>query len=202
MAEKKISELTAASALDLTETFPVVQSSTTKKATGAQMRTALKSPIPLASRFTTVGTVNAGKDALYTDTIPAGTLGTNGDRLEVEYSGDISAHISNTYGLYVDFGGQSLFNPGVGANLPHPVAQPFNLELTIIRENATTVRAATVAIAPPVTDEAIDFPIIFTNYSSVTVDLSTALDLVLSGEGVVTNDVVVRLGTVTYIPAA
>lgn len=61
MADVKISALPAASALDGTEEFPVVQSATTKKATGSQMATYVESLFP-----SLVGTPAAGDISYWT----------------------------------------------------------------------------------------------------------------------------------------
>lgn len=162
-------------------------------------------PETIATHLTSNGNEGTGKDALVTFTIPANTLAVNGDRLEVEFAGLIAAHVSNLYGLYIDLGGQSLFNPGGGANLPHPQAGAFNLEASIMRKSATSVACSVVGIVPPIETGVFsiaDPPIIFAAYdNATTVDLSTELTLVFSAEATVDNDVLCEFGTCTKYPA-
>lgn len=166
---------------------------------------AVGAPETIATHLTSDGNQGTGKDPLVTFTIPANTLAVNGDRLEVEFAGFISSHVSNTYGIYIDFGGESLFNPGTGPNLQHPQTGPFNIEASIMRKSATSVACSVVAIVPPIETGVFsiaDPPIIFAVYdNATTVDLSTELTLVFSGEGVDDNDVLCEFGTCTKFPA-
>ena len=203
MADTKISDLTAASTLAGTETLPVVQSGTTKKATVDQVLAA--APTTTNTHLTSKGNEGTGKDSLVAFLIPENTLAVNGDRLELEVAGAISAHVSNTYGIYIDFGGESLFNPGLGANLPHPQAGMFNIKASIMRKSATSVAISCICVIPPTETgvfSVVDPPMIFCWYDdATTVDLSTSLYLVFSGEGVSDNDVIVQFATCTKYPA-
>lgn len=198
----KISELTAATAVDGGDLLAIVQSATTKKASVSLLADALGMPTTIFARADAVSNVGTGNDLLYTNTIPANTLSANGDRLEVEYSGYLNAHVSNTYGLYITFGEQSIFNPGSGKNIPHPLEGAISIEVTIMRRSATTVTVSTVCVIPAISGSPGTPPIIFTtNTYEITVDLSTALDLVISGDADVNDDISMWQGHCTKYPA-
>lgn len=203
MADTKISALTAATTLAGTEVLPVVQSGSTKKATVDQVLAA--APTTTNTHLTSNGNEGTGKDLLVRFLIPENTLAVNGDRLELEIAGAIAGHVSNTYGMYIDFGGESLFNPGSGANLPHPQGGYFNIEASIMRKSATSVACSVVGVIPPIETGVFsiaDPPFIFCVYDdATTVDLSTGLNLDFSAEGVVDNDVVAQFATCTKYPA-
>lgn len=198
----KISELTAATAVDGGDLLAIVQSATTKKASVSLLADALGMPTTIFARADAVSNVGTGNDLLYTNTIPANTLSANGDRLEVEYSGYLNAHVSNTYGLYITFGEQSIFNPGSGKNIPHPLEGAISIEVTIMRRSATTVTVSTVCVIPAISGSPGTPPNIFpTNTYEITVDLSTALDLVISGDADVNDDISMWQGHCTKYPA-
>lgn len=202
MADTKISALTAATTLAGTEVLPVVQSGTTKKAAVSLLADALGMPTTIFARADAVSNVGTGNDLLYTNTIPANTLSADGDRLEIEYSGYLADHVSNTYGLYITFGGQSIFNPGSGKNIPHPLEGAIAIEVTIMRRNATTVTVSTVCVVPAISGSPGTPPVIFANNTyEITVDLSTALDLVISGDADVNDDISMWQGHCTKYPA-
>lgn len=198
----KISELTAATAVDGGDLLAIVQSATTKKASVSLLADALGMPTTIFARADAVSNVGTGNDLLYTNTIPANTLAANGDRLDIEYSGYLNGHVSNTYGLYITFGGQSIFNPGSGKNIPHPLAGPISIEVTIMRRSATTVTVSTVCVIPAISGSPGTPPVIFTNNTyEITVDLSTALDLLISGEADEDDDISMWQGHCTKYPA-
>lgn len=198
----KISELTAATAVDGGDLLAIVQSATTKKASVSLLADALGMPTTIFARADAVSNVGTGNDLLYTNTIPANTLSANGDRLEVEYSGYLNAHVSNTYGLYITFGEQSIFNPGSGKNIPHPLEGAISIEVTIMRRSATTVTVSTVCVLPAISGSPGTPPVIFANNTyEITVDLSTALDLVISGDADVNDDISLWQGHCTKYPA-
>lgn len=198
----KISELTAATAVDGGDLLAIVQSATTKKASVSLLADALGMPTTIFARADPQSNVGTGNDHLYTNTIPANTLSANGDRLEVEYSGYLNAHVSNTYGLYITFDGQSIFNPGSGKNIPHPLEGAISIEVTIMRRSATTVTVSTVCVLPAISGSPGTPPTIFAvNQYEITVDLSTALVLLISGDADVDDDISLWQGHCTKYPA-
>jgi hypothetical protein len=108
MADKKISELTAASTLDGTEALPVVQGGSTKKATTAQQRDLTASYVGArvlaisGTPSSLTGTLT--ETALATITIPAGAMGANG-RIEVWAQFTASPSSANAKTGRVRFGG-------------------------------------------------------------------------------------------------
>lgn len=92
---KRISELDLAAPLTDADLLVVVQQGKTKRTTYSQVRTGAQDgcQCTLASRFTTVGTdANTIKKYLYTYTLPADTIVTDGSWLEIHAAGFFAAN--------------------------------------------------------------------------------------------------------------
>ena len=170
---------------------------------------AIRKPIAfgksLFDHYTDVGNVGTGEDDLYSDTIPALQLQTNGDKLEAIYSGITvaSGTASRRWRLY--FGGTAIFDSG---DLYNPVsAGAWALNVSIIRVSSSVVRyscALTISNAVFVSGSVAAVVASVGELTGLT--LSNTQVLKITGEaastGAATNDIVAKLGYVDYTPAA
>jgi hypothetical protein len=112
---------------------------------------------------TTSGTTT---ETLWTDSLAAGKLAVNGDRLEAQYSGIFAAN-GNSKSLTVNFAGTDIFaTGGLTENATH-----WWINISITRVNSTTVRCAVEAMT------GVHFTPVYTEITGLT--LSNAYDLLL-----------------------
>ena len=90
----------------------------------------------LFSNITTASTTGAATDTLQSDTIPAGTLQTNGDVIEFEYAGTIST--GSATALYLKFNGSNILTQTV---TPNGSGIPWRITGKLIRVSSSTIRA-------------------------------------------------------------
>jgi len=135
--------------------------------------------------------------ARYTDTIPAGQLGRNGDKLVGLWAGTYAAGTSLRQ-VTVSFAGTQVFDT---AALPLGAGN-WRVEVIVMRASATTARVTALGgiASTPISVAA-------PQYATVTasLDFATAEDLVLKGSvssGGATTDLVVRLATIAWVAAA
>lgn len=170
---------------------------------GAVNAAGLKSPYPLFDHYANVGNVGTGEDDLYSDSIAAGQLAANGDKLHAVYSGTWVGHATATRELRVYFGGSLVFDSTAYSST---VGGPFNAALDVIRVSASVVRVASAVMLPSYTALG-NLPINFSDSVEVTsLTLANAQILKITGEaastGAATNDIVARLASVVFVPAA
>lgn len=67
----------------------------------------------LPTDISVVGNIGAGLDTLHTFTLPANSLATDGDYLNVHYSGIFAANSASTKRVVINFGGVVVSNPGL-----------------------------------------------------------------------------------------
>lgn len=65
--------------------------------------------LPIADHYATVASVTTGETDLYSDTIAAGQLAVNGDKLRAQYAGKFIAHATATRTVRLYFGGVAIF---------------------------------------------------------------------------------------------
>lgn len=153
----------------------------------------------LFDHFTDAGNTGTGEDDLYSDTISAGQLSANGQKIVATYQGVFSGAAASTQDLRIYFGGTKIYDSGA---LSIGVAtNSWTAEITLIRVSSSVVRCS-VAIS---TDFATLFP--YSKYTEVTgLTLSNTQILKLTGEaagvGAGDNQVVAKLGYVQYVPQA
>lgn len=156
-------------------------------------------PRALFDHFADVGNVGTGEDDLYSDSLGKGQLKTNGDKLFFEYSGIFVLHATATRRVRLYFGGSALFD--TGALSITATNADWRLCGWIIRESSTVIRA----LAEMSTSHAA--LVIKPTYTRVTgLTLANANIQKITGEaagvGAATNDIVAKLGTIEYVPAA
>lgn len=153
---------------------------------------------PLFDHFADAGNGTTVETDLYSDTIAAGQLSSNGDKLAAEYSGIyvFSATASRQVRIY--FGGTLVYDTAALTLGAAVTGWQFNV--AIIRKDASTARVSTVAF----TTTASAVP--YWAYVEVTATLSSSQILKITGQaggvGAATNDIVAKMGKVVYTKAA
>ena len=164
----------------------------TGSSTAAAARIALGVPRTLFDHYADETTPSTAADTLYTDTIAAATLTTNGDKLVGCYSGS-SLSNANEKILDITWGGTGIWGGTFEVNLAE-----WHIDFVIIRVSNTAIRCSTRWTAG-----------VGTYYSEVNYIELTGLNLTTNGYALALNaettvsagDVTARLGYCQYIPA-
>ncbi len=136
--------------------------------------------------------VGAGPTVLYTNSIPASTFTTNGDRITARYSLNL-ANNANAKVIQMNFNGTLIFD-STGINLASVLGY-VQLNVTIIRTGTTTARASVSFIGNAATWQ-----------SALEVDLTGitftgAITMNITGAGVADNDIIAKLAEAKFCPA-
>lgn len=150
------------------------------------------------NHFIDVGNVGTGEDDLYTDTIAANTLSTNGDRLSGNYAGIFVSSATATRRLRLYFGGSLVYD---STALSLSVSADWSAKVEVMRDSGTSVRTC-VAVN---TTTASSAP--YTSYTRIVgFDPTTTNILKVTGEsagvGAATNDIVAKFANISWFPAA
>lgn len=151
----------------------------------------------LFDHFADVGNVGIGEDDLYSDTLVAGQLSANGQKITAVYQGVFVGTAASTQTLRVYFGGTKIYDSGalaVGA-----ATNNWTMDVTAIRVSSSVVRCS-VAIS---TDFGTLFP--YSAYTEVTgLTLANTQIIKITGEaagvGAANNQVIVKLGYIQFLP--
>lgn len=148
--------------------------------------------------FVDAGNVTTGETDLYSDSIPANALSTNGNKLYAQYGGTFVSSATATRDVRVYFAGTSLLDTGA---LSISASASWGLSLLLIRVSATVVRY-TVAFQTSGASLAL-----YNSTGELTgLTLSNANILKITGQaggvGAATNDIVAKLGFIDFYPAA
>jgi hypothetical protein len=164
---------------------PSLRASETLSIPGASIR-------PLADFYadaTTAGT--AGYETLYTYTLPAGTLATDGDKVSVENGGVFAANANTKNLRFSSFGSTVLSKSFTDNNVA------WEMECTIIRESNTVVRThGSISV---------DGVVCKVSYNRITgLDLAANdYDILLRAETPdAAGDATAKMGYILFIPAA
>lgn len=138
---------------------------------------------------------NTNQTDLYSDTLPAGILSANGDKIEAIYAGTF-ANNANTKRLLAMFGGTTILDTGA---LTGNAAGRWCIEVTVIRVSSSVVRCVAKAFVNGVTVTA---PIV--TYTEVTgLTLTNTQILKIAGKnGSNSADITARMGNVQLSRAA
>lgn len=144
----------------------------------------------LTTNTTSTGNILTGVDDLQTYSVPANTLATNGDRIKFRAGGTFASN-ANSKQLRVVYGATQLIT--TGALLLNN--GKWGVDCMIIRTGAATQKATctlntSLALLTTTTD-----------YQTPAETLSGAVTLKMTGEAVLTNDIVEELSSVEYMPA-
>lgn len=152
----------------------------------------------LFDHFADMGNVGTGEDDLYSDTIAAGQLSANGQKLSAEYGGIFVSSATATRQIRIYFGGTLIFDTGA---LTLSLSSAWTAYVTITRVSAAVVRCM-VSFATEGAALAA-----YTSYTEVTgLTLVNTQVLKITGEaagvGAATNDIVAKLSNVEWLAAA
>lgn len=154
--------------------------------------------LPLFDHFADAGNTSTTETDLYSDTIAASQLGTNGDKLELEAGGVFVSSATATRQVKLYFGGTAIFDTGA---LTLSLSAAWTMFAVLIRVSSSVIRY-TVSLttegaalaAYTATGELTGLTLSATNTLKIT---GTA-----AGVGAATNDIVAKLGAASFIPAA
>lgn len=179
--------------------FYIATSTTTWTQIGTTGSTVFDSRYPkvLFDHYADVGNVGSGEDDLYSDTIAAGQLASNGDKLDCKFGG-IFVNSTSTKDLAVYFGGTKIFDSGA---LSISTSSSWEVEAMVIRESATVVRCTVKMNSTGASTSAYAT---YTRITGLTLTDTQILKLTGTSGGVdiADNDIVAKLGTILYIPVA
>lgn len=138
----------------------------------------------LTTETTQVGNVGTGEDTLFTYSLPAATLATNGHSVKLRASGTFAAN-GNTKTLKVKFGATTIVSTA-GA-----FQQRWVVDCEIIRTGATTQKCNCTVVGS-------DTGITHSTYFTAAETLSGTIALVITGEATNTDDIVKEAAKVTF----
>lgn len=136
---------------------------------------------------------------LYTDTIAASTLGTNGDKIIAQYGGIFTGSATSTQQLKVYFGGTVIFDSGA---LAIGVATPnWDIKVTAIRASSSVVRCSVTLIT---SSAALLGAAQYTAVTGLTLTNTQIIKITgtAAGVGAGSNQITASEGTVSWFPAA
>lgn len=155
-------------------------------------------PRVLFDHYADVGNIGTGEDDLYSDTIAASQFSVNGQKLEGEYGGIFVSSATATREVKAYFGGTLIFDTGA---LSLSLSSAWTAYISVIRVSSSVVRCMVSFTTEGAALAA------YTAYTEVTgLTLTNTQVLKLTGEaagvGAATNDIVAKLGSVSWYPAA
>lgn len=161
---------------------------------------ALRFPVggTLFDYFTDAGNGTTVETDLYSSTLAANTFNGNGDKVQANYGGIFVSSGTATRQVKVYFAGTVILDTGA---LSIPSSASWDIVLTLIRVSSTVVRY-TIALQTSGAS-----PYVYNSSGEVTgLTLSNTNILKITGQaagvGAATNDIVAKLGTVGFAPAA
>lgn len=140
----------------------------------------------------TVGNINAGEDDLKSYTLPANTLGTNGDTIKVEGWG-FFADNANTKLVKFYFDGTPVAFSVAGTA---GAASVWYMKAIIIRDSSTTWKGMAYLWADP----AVAPQPIYINTLSASATFSNSIIIKMTGEATTTNDIQQQSMIVEWLP--
>lgn len=153
---------------------------------------------PLFDHFVNAGNGTTVETDLYSDTIAAGQLAANGDKLQAEYGGVFVSSATATREIKIYFAGTQIFDTGA---LTLSLSSAWTAFVRVIRVSATVVRYMVEFTTEGAALAA------YTAVGELTgLTLSGTAVLKITGQaagvGAASNDVVAKLGSVAFSPAA
>jgi hypothetical protein len=142
--------------------------------------------------------VDGTEDTLYTDTLPAGALNSNGAKLRGYYQLAIIGHAISTNRIRLYFGGTAIFDSGA-VNWPLDAVATINFE--IIRVSSSVVRAC-VSVS---TTTATVIPYsVYTEITGLTLSATQVIALkdISTGTNSAVADVTAKLASIWWHPYA
>lgn len=136
---------------------------------------------------------------LYSDTLPASILATNGDKITAYYGGIFVSSATATRQIKVYFGGTVVFDSG--ALSISAGSDAWYVQTTVFRESSTVIRAITTMST---TGAAINAYCTYTRVTGLTLTNTQIVKVTgqAAGVGAATNDIVAKVGSVEWWSAA
>lgn len=152
----------------------------------------------IADHFVNAGNTTTTETDLYSDTTPASSLGTNGDKICAEYGGSFVSSATATRQIRIYFAGTAIFDSGA---LTVSLSSKWTCYVTVTRVSSTVVR---YMISMTTEGAALAA---YTSVGELTgLTLSNTNILKITGQaastGAATNDIVATMGYVEWKPAA
>lgn len=170
----------------------------TKNALYDKIQTLVGNWTPLFDHFVNAGNGTTVETDLYSDTIAAGQLVSNGDKLDAQYGGVYVSSATATRQIRIYFAGTAIFDTGA---LTLSLSAAWTAYCSIIRVSATVIRymfsfttEGAALAAYTAVGELTGLTLSGTNILKITGQAA--------GVGAATNDIVAKLGSVTYTKAA
>lgn len=153
---------------------------------------------PLFDHYSTVGNSGTSETDLYSDTIAASTLASNGDKIEAKYGGAFVSSGTATREIKIYFGGTAIFDTGA---LTLSLSSAWTVYVMIIRVSSTVIRYMVSFTTEGAALAA------YTATGAVTgLTLSSTNILKITGQaagvGAASNDITALLGNVLLVSAA
>lgn len=150
--------------------------------------------------FVDAGNTTTTETDLYTDSIPANTFATNGDKIKAEYHGIFVQHATATRELKVYFAGSVIWDSSAGTT--NSAGYEWDVTVLLTRVSSTVVRCS-VTLANSFLNISFDY----STYTELTgLTLTGANVLKITGQagstGAASSDIVAKQGNVMYFPAA
>jgi hypothetical protein len=164
----------------------------------ASFQASLKTPVVLFDHYTDAGNGTTVETDLYSDTTSAGQLAANGDKLTARYSGVFVSSATATREIKVYFAGTVIFDTGA---LTLSLSSAWDVTVMLIRVSSTVVRYSVSLFTEGAALAA------YTSVGELTgLTLSGTNILKITGQaagvGAATNDIVAKLASIAYQPAA
>lgn len=153
---------------------------------------------PLFDHYADQGNGTTVETDLYSDTIAAGQLANNGDKLEIEYGGIFVSSATATREVKIYFAGTAIFDTGA---LTLSLSSAWTAFAKIIRVSATVVR---YMVSFTTEGAALAAYTAVGELTGLTLSGTTVLKITgqAAGVGAATNDIVAKLGSVVFVPGA
>jgi hypothetical protein len=145
--------------------------------------------------FTDVGNVGTGEDDLYSYTIPASTLDTNGHQITARYGG-IFVNSVSTKQVKVYFGGTMVFDSGA---LTITATSAWTLDVFCIRVSSSVVRCS---VSMNSSGASLAGEASYTEVTGLTLTNTQVLKLTgeTAGASTADNDIVAKVGAIRFQP--
>lgn len=138
------------------------------------------------------------EDDLFTNTLPASALSTNGDKISAEYCLVLVSSATATRRVKAYYGGTLVLDSGTQT---FAAAGTANIWLTVIRESSTIVRVKAELVVAGITLQPV---VTYTRITGLTLTNTQVLKLtgIAAGTGAGASDIVAKLGYGEWKPAA
>jgi hypothetical protein len=158
-----------------------------------------KFPKPLADYYTDAGNTSTVETTLFQYGIPAATMTADGQKIKSEYGGIFAGLTTPTKQVKAYLGSTEILNTGA---LTMSVNGSWSIRIMVIRSSNTTARVTADITTPGASTAVYTLETDVTGINWTTTSYNLYISGTSGGVGAATNDIVAKLGTVTWLPAA